>query len=141
MLSKERLEGNWNSVVGAIREKFGQITGDDLQRVQGDAEQLIGMIQRKTGESREQIESFLNDCVQASNATVNRVSQMAEQYAGVASDAVRENYNRLASEAQRSYAYTVSNMKRRPLESLGIALGAGIVAGLALGLSLASRRR
>lgn len=144
MISNERLEGNWNSVVGAVRKRFGDISGDDLQRAQGSAEQLVGLLQRKTGQSKEQIEAFLSDCCQSTSDTVNRISEKAGEYAHQASDMMRENYDYLASGARQGYDYTVKSMSRRPIESVAIALGAGVLAGLVVGLSMSSsssRRR
>lgn len=145
MISNERLEGNWNSVVGAVRKRFGDITGDDLQRTQGNAEQLVGMLQKKTGQSREQIESFIGDCCQTTSDTMNRLQERASEYAHQAGDAVRENYDYLASGAKQGYDYTLRSMSRRPVESVAIALGAGLLAGLVVGLSMtassSSRRR
>jgi len=139
MISKERLDGNWNRVAGAVREKFAQITGDDLERVQGNAEQLVGLIQQKTGVGKEKIESFLENCCRSTESAVNRVSETASEYAGMAGKAVRENYDQFAAEAQRGYEATLKTMHRRPLESVAIALGAGVLAGLAVGLSLSKR--
>ena len=48
MISQESLKGNWNQIVGAVRHEFGQITGDDLSRVRGSVEELMGMIQEKS---------------------------------------------------------------------------------------------
>lgn len=141
MVSQERLEGNWKRVLGAVTEKYAQITGDDLQRVQGNVEQLIGLLERKTGKSREQIEAFIDNCCQSGESAMNRVSGAAAEYADMAGRAVRDNYQRLSGEAQRGYEYSVRSMQRRPLESVAIALGAGMLAGLALGITLLGRRR
>lgn len=141
MVSQERLEGNWNRIFGAVTEKYAQITGDDLQRVRGNAEQLIGMLQQKTGRSREQIEGFLDHCCRSGESAVNRVSESAAEYADLAGRAVRDNYERLSGEAQRGYEYSLRAMQRKPLESVAVALGAGLLAGLVLGISMSSRRR
>ncbi len=141
MISKERLRGNWNSLVGAVKEKFGEISGDDLKRVEGNIEQLVGLIQRKTGQSREQIEAFVGDCCDSTASTVDRLSETASEYAGVAGEAIRDGYDRVAAEAQRGYDYTVGSMKRRPVESMAMAVGVGLLAGLVLGISIASSNR
>src|SRR5690606_20857281 len=114
---------------------------EELQRVQGNAEQLVGLLQKKTGQSREQIEAFISDCCQTTGDTVNRLSEKAGEYASQASEAVRENYDYLASGAQRGYENTLKSMSRRPMESVAIALGAGVLAGLLVGLSMTSRHR
>jgi uncharacterized protein YjbJ (UPF0337 family) len=140
MISKERLQGNWNSVVGAVKEKFGQITGDDLTRVEGNAEQLVALIQRKTGQTREQVEQFIDSCSTSTESAINRISEKASEYAGIAGEAVRDNYDRISEEAQRGYDYTVKTVSRRPLESVAIALGVGLLAGLTVGISMSGRR-
>ena len=61
MINQQILEGNWNEIKGKLRQKWGQLTDDDFQQIRGDAEQLIGVIQRKTGEAREAIEQYLQE--------------------------------------------------------------------------------
>jgi ElaB/YqjD/DUF883 family membrane-anchored ribosome-binding protein len=101
---------------------------------------LIGLLQRKTGKTREQIEGFITDCCHSTGSAARRVSDRAGEYATMAGDTVRENYDRVAQEAQRGYEYTVDTMRRRPLESVAIALGAGLFAGILLAISVKSRR-
>ena len=52
MVNQQTLQGNWNELKGKLREKWGQLTNEDLQVAQGNVDQLIGLIQRKTGEAR-----------------------------------------------------------------------------------------
>jgi uncharacterized protein YjbJ (UPF0337 family) len=40
---------------------WGNLTDDDLLRVEGDYDQLLGKIHEKTGETREDIERLLDD--------------------------------------------------------------------------------
>ena len=140
MVSQERLKGNWNQVAGAIKREFGQITGDDLNRVRGNVDQLIGLIQEKTGRSREQIDAFLSDCCSSAGATLNRVSETASQYVNAAGESLQQNYDRVAESAQQGYQQAVRTVSKRPVESLAIAVGAGLLAGLVFGLSLSRRR-
>jgi uncharacterized protein YjbJ (UPF0337 family) len=55
VLNQQVLQGNWNEIRGKLREKWGELTNDDVQSFNGNVDQLIGSIQRKTGESRESI--------------------------------------------------------------------------------------
>lgn len=52
---KQQAEGNWKQFKGRIQEAWGDLTGDDLDRYEGKREQLEGHIQKKTGESREDV--------------------------------------------------------------------------------------
>ena len=141
MISKEEMLGSWKQIVGAVKEEFGQITGDELARVEGNVEQLVGLIQAKTGKTKEQASQFLNSCCKSTASTVNRISESATEYAEYAGDVVRENYERAADSAQAGYRQAVRTVSRRPLESLAVAVGAGLLAGVVVGLSMSNRRR
>ena len=52
MVTRDQLIGNWNGIVGALREKFGELTKDELTRVEGNVEQLVELVQRKSGQSK-----------------------------------------------------------------------------------------
>ena len=141
MVSRDELMGNWNGIVGSIKQKFGEFTRDELTRVEGNFEQLVGLVQRKTGKSREQISSFISDCCESAGTTYGQVANRASHYVDAAGEAIRENYDRVASEAKKGLDYTAQSVVRRPVESIALAVGAGIVAGLLLGLSMSNRKR
>lgn len=140
MVSQESLRGNWNQVVGAIKKEFGQITGDDLTRVRGNIDQLIGLIQEKTGRSREQVDAFLSTCCSTAGDSYKHIAETASQYANAAGESLQQNYDRVAESAQQGYQQAVRTVSKRPMESLAIAVGAGMLAGLVFGLSLSRRR-
>ena len=48
----DTLKGNWNQVKGKVREKWGLLTGDDLEPIAGHKDRLIGKIQEKYGKSK-----------------------------------------------------------------------------------------
>lgn len=57
------MKGNWKIIQGKLKKKYGELTDDDLVYNEGSEEELIGRIQKRTGESRERIERFIeNDC-------------------------------------------------------------------------------
>lgn len=57
----DKTRGNWNVFKGKLREKWGELTDDELDRAQGQREQLIGNIQRKVGQPRNDVESVVNE--------------------------------------------------------------------------------
>lgn len=141
MISREQLMGNWNGVVGSIKEKFGEFTKDELAKVEGNFEQLVGLVQRKTGQSREQISSFISECCESAGTTYQQVANRTSNYVEAAGEIIRDNYDRVALEAKKGMDYTAQSVGRKPLESLAIAVGSGLLAGLVLGISMASRKR
>jgi uncharacterized protein YjbJ (UPF0337 family) len=50
----DRVEGNWKQFKGRVKEKWGNLTDDDLDRVAGQREQLEGKIQERYGIGKDQ---------------------------------------------------------------------------------------
>ena len=55
-MNRDILEGQWTQLKGKIREKWGQLTDDEIEQLQGNSEQLIGKLQERYGRTREQAE-------------------------------------------------------------------------------------
>lgn len=58
---EDKVKGNWNIAKGKLKQKWGDLTDDDLDYQEGKADELLGRIQRRTGESKERINEFLDD--------------------------------------------------------------------------------
>jgi uncharacterized protein YjbJ (UPF0337 family) len=60
-----RIEGNWKQLKGKIKEKWGDLTDDDLDKIAGRRDQLEGLIQQRYGltkdQARAQIEKWFNE--------------------------------------------------------------------------------
>lgn len=54
------LEGKWNQLKGKVQETWGDLTDDDLDRINGRYEQLVGTLQERYGYSRQRAESEVN---------------------------------------------------------------------------------
>jgi len=52
-MNQDRIAGQWKQLAGKIREKWGKITDDDLQRAEGSSEYLAGRIQERYGIARD----------------------------------------------------------------------------------------
>lgn len=55
------IKGDWNIAKGKLKQKWAQLTDDDLQYVEGKQEELLGRIQKCTGETREAVEKAIKD--------------------------------------------------------------------------------
>lgn len=64
MMDWNRVEGNWKQTKGKIKEKWGQLTDDDLTQIDGKRDQLEGKIQERYGiakdRAREDVENWLS---------------------------------------------------------------------------------
>ncbi|HBN79699.1 CsbD family protein [Rubinisphaera italica] len=150
MMTRQELEGHWNQVKGSLREKWADLKGDDLDAAYGDMEQLIGVVQEKTGKTRSEIENFVEDIIaegtaQADSATdkvrhyANEVRNQAEQYTHDASEYAKNQYENASHAVHDGYENVQGVVRKNPLESIAVTFGAGLIAGVIIGLT-SSRR-
>jgi uncharacterized protein YjbJ (UPF0337 family) len=60
-MNRDTLKGQWKQLRGDIKAQWGKLTDDEVTRVEGDFDQLVGRIQERYGYAREQAEQELND--------------------------------------------------------------------------------
>ena len=60
-MTKLEIKGDWNIIKGNLKQKWAKLTDDDLQYAEGKQEELIGRIQKRTGETREAVEKAVKD--------------------------------------------------------------------------------
>ena len=65
------LKGKWLQLKGSIREQWGQLTDDDVDRVEGNAERLAGMIQERYGYAKEKAEDEVDAFLTRYGATTS----------------------------------------------------------------------
>jgi uncharacterized protein YjbJ (UPF0337 family) len=63
-MSDLKLKGNWNELKGKMKQKYGNLTDDDLSYVEGKEDELFGRLQKKLGKSEEEIASELRDWIE-----------------------------------------------------------------------------
>jgi uncharacterized protein YjbJ (UPF0337 family) len=54
-MNKDQLEGKWNQVKGKFKQKYGDLTDNDLKYTEGKFDELLGRLQVKTGKRKEQL--------------------------------------------------------------------------------------
>lgn len=146
MLNAQQLEGHWTELTGRIKERWGALTDDDLTRSEGDLDQLVGLIQRKTGETRAAVEDFLEEISADLSSTAERVresareyAQKAGEYAQRAGESVRQKYDDVSRRMADSYHDAEEMVRSHPAQSVAVAFGTGLIAGVIVGLALRSR--
>jgi len=50
-----QLKGGWNEVKGKLKQKYGQLTDNDLTFAEGKDEELLGRLQTRLGKSKEEL--------------------------------------------------------------------------------------
>jgi uncharacterized protein YjbJ (UPF0337 family) len=56
-----RVEGNWKQVKGKVKEKWGNLTDDDLTAINGQRDQLEGKIQERYGLAKDKVRKDVDD--------------------------------------------------------------------------------
>lgn len=54
-----QLKGNWNQIKGEMKQKFANLTDDDLMYQEGQEDKVLGRLQEKTGESVENLRKMM----------------------------------------------------------------------------------
>ena len=61
------IKGDWNIAKGKLKQKWAKLTDDDLQYAEGKQTELIGRIQKRTGETKEAVEKAVNEACSTSS--------------------------------------------------------------------------
>jgi len=56
--------GNWNIARGRLKQKFAQLTDDDFRYTEGQEEELVGRLQKLTGETSEAMERAIRESLE-----------------------------------------------------------------------------
>ncbi|WP_322890079.1 MULTISPECIES: CsbD family protein [unclassified Yoonia] len=55
------VKGKWKQMSGSAKEKWGDLTDDDLQQIDGQRDQLVGKVQEKYGLAKDEAERQVDD--------------------------------------------------------------------------------
>ena len=62
-MNEDILKGKWRQIKGEVKSRWGKLTDDDVDRVEGDAEKLIGRVQERYGYQRDEAQREVDDFV------------------------------------------------------------------------------
>lgn len=60
-MNEDVIKGNWKQLKGNVQKKWGELTNDDLDRIEGSREALVGRIQERYGKTKDEAESEVRD--------------------------------------------------------------------------------
>jgi uncharacterized protein YjbJ (UPF0337 family) len=55
-----KIKGNWNEIKGKVKQKYADLTDDDLLYEEGKDDELLGRIQKKTGQTKETLKKWID---------------------------------------------------------------------------------
>lgn len=59
-MNKFEIKGNWNEASGKLKQKYANLTDDDLLLEKGKEEELLGRLQKKLGKTKEEVQEVIS---------------------------------------------------------------------------------
>jgi uncharacterized protein YjbJ (UPF0337 family) len=75
----DQIEGKWKEMKGQLREKWGNLTDDDLEMIAGRRDQLIGRLQIRYGFAKEEAAKQVDEFANSLNPKVKEMKRVAHQ--------------------------------------------------------------
>lgn len=60
-MTKLEIKGSWNEVKGKLKQKYGELTDDDLMFADGKDDELLGRLQKKLGRTKEEVRKMIEE--------------------------------------------------------------------------------
>ena len=139
MATREQVLGNWNQLKGKVKEHWGQLTDNDLDMAKGNVDQLIGLIQKKTGEARGQIEKFLDQLSDDAGGVFIQATEKAREFINQGTDSMRGAADQVREQAREGMENAHALVRRHPAEAVAMAFGTGLIVGVVVGLTCRPR--
>jgi len=139
MVSQSVMEANWNDIKANLKSKWQQLSDRDLQSFKGSADELVHMIQRRTGQAKNVIENQLEEMIAQGRDIQNQVGQFFSGAASQVGEVYNEGYDVAAQKLAEGYKQASKYAKENPGAAIAILFGSGLLAGL--GAAMLMRRR
>ena len=69
-MNEDRMEGKWKQMKGALKSRWGKLTDDDLDVIEGQKDQLVGKVQERYGIAKDEAQKQVDEW--------NRINRDAE---------------------------------------------------------------
>lgn len=60
-MEKQQLKGTWNELKGKLKQKYANLTDDDLKYEEGKDDELYGRLQQRLGKTKEDIKREIDN--------------------------------------------------------------------------------
>jgi uncharacterized protein YjbJ (UPF0337 family) len=60
-MNKLQIKGNWNEIKGKLKQKFADLTDDDLTFAEGKEDEMLGRLQQRLGKSEKEIRRAIEE--------------------------------------------------------------------------------
>jgi uncharacterized protein YjbJ (UPF0337 family) len=60
-MTKLQIKGNWNEIKGKLKQKYAELTDDDLTFAEGKEDELLGRLQQRLGKSKDEVRRAIEE--------------------------------------------------------------------------------
>lgn len=78
-MNKEQFKGNWRQFQGELKRKWAQFTDDDLLEAEGDYDKFLGVVQKRYGDRKEEVERWAEDWSEREEILARKATESKNQ--------------------------------------------------------------
>jgi uncharacterized protein YjbJ (UPF0337 family) len=138
-LNTQTLDSHWQEIMGKLHDKWGSLKEEELRDARGNVDQLVGTIQRRTGETRDSIQRFLDEIAQSYSGTAQQAADAIRNFAGRAAESMQGATEQATETMRTGMKQTRQMVRQHPMESLLTCFATGVVTGIVVGILLRPR--
>ena len=136
MVSQAVLHENWNDIRAALKSKWRQLTDHDLSRFMGTADQLVNLIQKRSGQAKSEIENQLEDIIAQERSANDQIVAALRDTAALTADLSQEGHDRASDKLVSGYREATAFVRGNPGAAVVIFFASGLLAGLGIAMLL-----
>ena len=78
-MNEDRMEGKWKQMKGALKSRWGKLTDDDLDVIEGQKDQLVGKVQERYGIAKDEAQKQVDEWNRINRDAENRDAEAERQ--------------------------------------------------------------
>ena len=78
-MNEDRMEGKWKQMKGALKTRWGKLTDDDLDVIEGQKDQLVGKVQERYGIAKDEAQKQVDEWNRVNRDAENREAEVERQ--------------------------------------------------------------
>ena len=78
-MNNDRVEGKWKQIKGSLKSRWGKLTDDDLDVIEGQKDQLVGKVQERYGIAKDEAQKQVDEWNRISRDAENREIEAERQ--------------------------------------------------------------
>jgi len=78
-MNNAQFKGSWKEFKGELKKKWGQFTDNDLLEAEGDFDKFLGVVQKRYGDRKEEVERWVRDWLERDKTAARQATESRDQ--------------------------------------------------------------